>query len=94
MINGTSTNLTGDLVIGTNGSFTTLIISGAGSVTNTGNGSIGLNSTAKTNHVLVTDPNSVWGMGGNLALGSSGSYSLLVVSNGAKVMDNFGNMGF
>src|SRR5947209_72537 len=65
LINGTTTNVTGDLVIGTNGAFTTLIITNAGMVTNTGNGTIGLNTSAKTNQVTVTDANSVWQMSGN-----------------------------
>ena len=63
-INGATTNLTGDLVVGTNGSFTSLIVTNAGVVTNTANGTIGLNVSAKTNQVIVTGANSRWGMGG------------------------------
>jgi T5SS/PEP-CTERM-associated repeat protein len=91
-INATTTNLTGDVVVGTNGSFTTLIITNTGVVTNTGNGTVGLNAGARTNRVIVSDAASAWRMGGNLALGSFGSVSTLVVTNGGKVVDNQGNI--
>src|SRR5437868_5641667 len=91
-ITATTTNLAGDLVVGTNGSFTTLIVANAGGVTNTGSGTIGLNSSAKTNQVLVTDANSFWGMSGNVVIGNAGSYNSLMVSNGGKVVNNFGNI--
>lgn len=92
-INATSTNTTGNLVVGTNGSFTTLIITNAGTVTNTGIGVIGQNSSARTNRVIVTDASSVWSMGGNLNMGL-GPYGVLMVTNGGRVENNFGNMGF
>src|SRR4051812_37217841 len=41
-INGTSTNLAGALTVGTNGSFTTLMIRNGGAVTNGGTAAIGL----------------------------------------------------
>ncbi len=93
-INATSTNLTSDLIIGTNGAFTTLVIANAGAVTNSGNGIIGQNLTALTNQVIVTGPNSIWSIGGNLNFGQLGSYSRLTVTNGGRVDCNFGNMGF
>ncbi len=89
-INGTSTNLTGDLTVGTNGAFTTLVITNAGAVTNTGVGYIGYNFSAVSNRVIVTGANSTWGMGGNLNLGYTGSGSLLIVTNGGRVQDNYG----
>src|SRR5207237_7270925 len=93
LINGTTTNVTGDLVIGTNGAFTTLIITNAGMVTNTGNGTIGLNTSAKSNQVIVVDDLSLWGMGGNLVIGNAGSYNSLLVTNDGMVLNNFGNIG-
>jgi T5SS/PEP-CTERM-associated repeat protein len=94
IINGTSTNLIGDLVVGTNGSFTTLIITNTGVVTNSGNGIIGQNPSATTNRVTVTGPNSRWSMGGNLELGYYGVYNQLIVTNGGRVENIYGNMGF
>lgn len=93
-INGTKTNITGDLVVGTNGSFTTLIITNAGGVTNSGNGVIGQSFGANTNRVIVTDLNSAWTIGGNLNFGVLGSYSQLIITNGGKVENNYGNMAF
>ena len=49
IISAHATNITSDLIVGTNGSFTTLVITNAGSVTNSGNGIIGQNSGARTN---------------------------------------------
>src|ERR1044071_6215775 len=51
IINGTSTNITGNLTIGTNGDFTQLVIINGGAVTNVSSGSgssgyIGLNPGA------------------------------------------------
>src|SRR6185295_10449604 len=87
-INGSSTNITGVLTIGTNGSFTTLIITNVGTVTNTGNGIIGQNASANTNKVIVTDAGSIWNIGGNLNFGFLGSYGLLIVTNGGRVENN------
>jgi T5SS/PEP-CTERM-associated repeat protein len=92
-INGTGTNISGALTIGTNGSFTTLLIINGGAVTNSPGGVIGLNSTAKTNQVSVTGTNSTWKVGGTLAVGSAGSFNLLVVSNAGKVFDTVGSIG-
>jgi T5SS/PEP-CTERM-associated repeat protein len=92
-INATSVNLAGDLTIGTNGSFTTLIITNSGAVTNTGGGAIGLNAAAKTNRVIVTGANSTWDIANNLAVGSAGSFNELIMTNGGKVFGSFGNIG-
>ncbi len=92
-IDATSTNLTGNLTIGTNGSFTTLVITNAGTVTNSGTGAIGLNPTAMTNRVIVTGTNSIWNNMGNLAIGSFGSFNNLIVTNGGKAFGSFGNIG-
>ena len=91
-ISGATTNLTGDLVVGTNGSLTSLIITNSGVVTNTANGTISQSVSAKTNQVIVTGASSRWGMGGNLVVGSFGSYSLLTVTNGGRVVNKVGNL--
>jgi hypothetical protein len=53
-INAIHTNLTGDLLVGTNGSFATRVITNIRKATNSGTGIIGENSKAKTNRILVT----------------------------------------
>jgi T5SS/PEP-CTERM-associated repeat protein len=92
-IDGTSTNITGSLTVGSAGSFTTLIITNSGTVTNTSTGTIGNSATSKTNQVTVTDANSVWFNSGVLIVGSQGSYNVLLVTNGGKVLNSFGNIG-
>ncbi|HOX57252.1 MAG TPA: GH25 family lysozyme [Candidatus Paceibacterota bacterium] len=93
VINGVGTNLIGALIVGNNGSFTTLVITNAGAVTNTGTGSIGETSLARTNRVIVTGTNSVWANGTTLAIGRNGQFNELLVTNGGLVRNTFGNLG-
>jgi T5SS/PEP-CTERM-associated repeat protein len=91
-----STNITGRLTIGTNGSFTSLIITNAGAVTNSGSFSdsyIGFNATSKSNQVIVTGINSIWKCGLILYAGYQGSYNLLLIANGGKVHEDSGYLG-
>ena len=92
-IDGISTNISGSLIIGTNGPFTTLIITNGGSVTETGGGTIGFNATSRSNQVVVTGANSLWNNSGStLAVGSGGAFNVLFVLNGGKVLNTFGNI--
>jgi len=78
-------SFTGNVTVGTNGSFTLLVLSDNALLTNSANGNIGLNVTAKSNAVQLISPTARWRMGGTLFVGSNGSLSRLVVSNGAFV---------
>ena len=75
-LNGGTTNIVGDLFVGTNGSFTTLTISNAATVTNSGSGYIGFQGSARTNLVVVTDTNSVWSVGSGLEVGMFGRFNV------------------
>src|SRR5689334_18418051 len=77
----------GDVTVGTNGSFTLLVLSDNALLTNANNGTIGLNSTAKSNEVRLLSPTARWHIGSLLNVGSNGSFNRLVVSNGAAVRD-------
>ena len=92
-IDGVATNIVGDLVVGTNGSFTTLIITNSASVTNSGFGRIGSNNAARTNQVIVTGSNSSWLVGSFLYVGSLGDFNHLVVTNGGWVNSAKGLIG-
>src|SRR2546422_9948692 len=85
---------TGDVTVGTNGSFTLLVLSDNSLLTNSANGTIGLNTTARSNEVRLLSPTARWLMGGPLFLGSNGSFNQLVVSNGASVRDAFAITGY
>jgi fibronectin-binding autotransporter adhesin len=91
-ISGISTNIAGSLIVGNIGSFTTLIVTNAGTVTNTTTGSIGETATARTNRVIVTGPNSIWHNGTTLAVGRNGQFNELIVTNGGLVVNTFANM--
>ena len=84
-LNGGTTNIVGDLFVGTNGSFTTLTISNTATVTNSGYGYIGYQGSARTNLVVVTDTNSVWSVGSGLEVGMFGRFNRLIVTNGGRV---------
>jgi fibronectin-binding autotransporter adhesin len=88
IISGYTTNVAGDLIVGTNGSFTRLLITSAGVVTNTGNGYIGQNFGASSNQVEVSDINSSWQVASNLWVGNlfGGICNELVISNGASML--------
>src|SRR5881397_2929561 len=73
----------GDVTVGTNGSFTLLVLSDNALLTNANNGTIGLNTTAKSNEVRLLGPTARWQVGSLLNVGSNGAGNRLVISNGA-----------
>jgi len=77
--------LSGGVVVGTNGSFTLLVLSNNCLLTNSANGIISLNATAKSNEVRLVGPNARWLMGGSLYVGDGGAFNRLLVSNGGMV---------
>ena len=81
-------SISGAVTIGTNGSFTLLTLSNNALLTNSANGAIGLNATAKSNEVRLISPSARWRIGNHLYVGSNGAFSRLTVSNGALV-ENF-----
>jgi T5SS/PEP-CTERM-associated repeat protein len=93
-LSNVTNTITGNVTIGTNGSFTLLVLSDNALLTNSLNGTIGRNSTAKSNEVRLISSTARWRMGGSLFVGSNGASSRLVVSNGALLEDFNGNLGF
>src|SRR5438105_380603 len=90
----------GNVIVGTNGSFTLLVLSDNSLVTNSAQVVIGANATAKSNEVRLISPTARLQIGGStgfrfLLVGSDGASSRLVVSNGAQVFANGGSyIGF
>ena len=95
VLDGVTTNLTGGIIIGTNGSFTLLVITNGAMVTNSGgNFVIGYNVSAKTNRVVVTGAGSIWNNGANgFAVGQNGSASELDILNGGVLQASGGSVG-
>src|SRR5689334_7703771 len=89
-LSSVTTNITGDVIVGTNGSFTLLVLSNNAFLMNSANGTIGLNATAKSNEVRLVNSTARWRMGNSLLVGSNGAASRLVLSNGALVENNNG----
>src|ERR1043166_6166183 len=94
ILSNVTNNISGNVVIGTNGSFTLLVLTDNGLLTNSLNGIIGRISTARSNEVRLISSTARWRMGGSLFVGSNGASSRLVVSNGALLEDFNGNLGF
>jgi len=88
-----TTNITGDVIVGTNGSFTLLVLSDNALLTNSANGIISRNAAARSNEVHLVSPSARWLMNGTLIVGSNGASSTLIVSNGAFVRANAGQLG-
>jgi T5SS/PEP-CTERM-associated repeat protein len=91
-INGTTTNIVGNLIVGNSGDFTTLTIANGGAVTNSTTGAIGQLGTAQANRVIVTGANSVWHNGGTLGIGIAGQNNELIITNGGLTVNTFGNI--
>lgn len=85
--------ITGDVTVGTNGSFTLLVLSDNALLTNSANGLISRNVTARSNAVQLVSATARWLMNGVLYIGSNGANATLVVSNGAFVSDGAAIIG-
>jgi T5SS/PEP-CTERM-associated repeat protein len=91
---GVATNLTGGIIIGTNGAFTLLVITDGATVTNTsGNSAIGYNTSAQSNRVVVALTGSVWNNNGAIYVGQNGSASEMDILDGGLVTDASGVIG-
>src|SRR5437868_13589787 len=65
----------GDVTVGTNGSFTLLVLSDNALLTNSGSGTIGFNTTAKFNEVRLASPSARRQVGGTFFNeGSNGAF--------------------
>ncbi len=84
-LNNVTNIVAGNVVIGTNGSFTLLTITNGAVLTNSGSGFTGLNAGANSNRLVVTGTNSAWRVGLDLMIGLSGSGNQLIISNGGVV---------
>ena len=92
-LNHVTNTVTGGLIIGTNGSFTLLVLTNGTLVTNSGSSYIGVNAAAKSNAVRVISGNTRWFIGSDLNVGSNGSVNQLTISNGGFVVNNYGALG-
>jgi T5SS/PEP-CTERM-associated repeat protein len=95
VLDGVTTNVTGGIIIGTNESFTLLVVTNGAVVSNSGgNAMIGYNAPAQSNRVVVVGGGSSWNCGGSLVVGQSGSASELDILNGGVVTDSYGYLGW
>ena len=87
ILSNVTNTIGGDVIIGTNGAFTLLILANNTLLTNSVRGLIGRNASARSNEVRLLSPGARWQMGNNLFVGSNGALSRLVISNGARVVN-------
>jgi T5SS/PEP-CTERM-associated repeat protein len=92
-LSNVTNTFTGDVTVGTNGSFTLLILSDNSLLTNSAQGVIGRNATARSNEVRLVSASARWHLGGSLQLGINGAANRLTVTNGGVVRANVGDVG-
>src|SRR5438270_13821168 len=66
-LSNVTNNFTGDVTVGTNGSFTLLVLSDNTLLTGSANVIIGRNTTAKSNEVRLVSSSARWQLGGLFA---------------------------
>src|ERR1041384_1581996 len=93
-LDGVTSNVSGTVTMGTNGSFTLLVLTNGALLSNTVDGVIGRNTGANSNHVLLHGANARWHLGGTLYVGSNGSFNRLTITEGARVVSSSGYLGF
>jgi T5SS/PEP-CTERM-associated repeat protein len=93
ILDNIATNLTGGITIGTNGSFTLLVITNGSTVTNSGGlSAIGYNASARTNRMVVTGSGSVFNSDSYLYVGLGGSGNEMDILDGGWVISG-GSVG-
>jgi len=92
VIDGITTNLSGDLIVGTNSGPTLLVITNAGAVSNMV-GTIGMNPVANSNQVRVSGAGSSWLNSSDVRVGDRGSHNLLMADQGATVQSLVAYLG-
>ena len=88
---GSTWSNSGYLLIGSDGSGNSMVISNGAQVVNN-YGSIGNSATSSNNSVLVTGLGSTWSNSGGLEIGYDGSGNSMVISNGAQVVNYSGSV--
>jgi T5SS/PEP-CTERM-associated repeat protein len=81
---GSTWNNSGDIYVGTTGSWNQLTIASGGQVFSA-NGYVGYDSNAVNNAVSVAGPGSVWNISGSLNVGYSGSSNSLTIADSGTV---------
>jgi T5SS/PEP-CTERM-associated repeat protein len=84
ILDGVITNISGDVIVGTNGAFTQLILTNGTTLTNIGNLSIGSNVQATSNAVVIGGPGTQWGTG-LVRVGDKGAANELTIRAGGRV---------
>ncbi len=92
-LNNVTNMFAGDVTVGTNGSFSAVILTNNTLLTNSADGIIGRNPGAKSNVVLIASPGARWLLSSNLTVGNLGSFNRLLINGGA-VRDYAGHLGY
>jgi T5SS/PEP-CTERM-associated repeat protein len=94
VLDAVGTNIADNVTVGTNGSFTLLMVTNGAMVTNSGTVSVGLNASASHNRVILAGGSS-WENGGiSFNIGNSGSFNELDILGGSLVTNIYGYIGY
>ncbi len=91
-LSNVTNSFAGNVFVGTNGSFTLLVLSNNCLLTNSATGYIGFNATARSNEARLVSGSARWFVSGGLVVGYNGGFNRLTVSNGALVISDFGQL--
>jgi T5SS/PEP-CTERM-associated repeat protein len=94
VLNGVTTNIADNVTIGTNIGFTTLLLTNASAVSNSGSVAIGQASVSGHNRLMVAGASAWTNRGISFNIGSSGSFNELDVVGGSTVTSGIAYMGF
>ena len=89
---GSTWNCADNMYVGLNGPSNSLVISNGARVVNT-DGYVGSNPGSDDNSVVVTGIGSIWTNNGDLNVGYFTSGNSLTISNGGRVINNYGYVG-
>jgi T5SS/PEP-CTERM-associated repeat protein len=91
-LDGVVTNVS-DVAVGTNGSFTLLVVTNGSAVTNNGTLVIGNFVSARSNLVVITGAGSIWTNTSSFIIGAGGSYNQFQILAGGVARGGDGSLG-
>jgi T5SS/PEP-CTERM-associated repeat protein len=93
ILDGVVSNFVSDITVGTNGSFTLLVLTNGAVVTGGSNTFVGASSSAKTNSVVLSGLGCKWTNSLDFTVGQTGSFNQFSILSGAVVSNRSGTIG-
>ncbi|MBI5395352.1 MAG: PEP-CTERM sorting domain-containing protein [Verrucomicrobia bacterium] len=88
IISGSTVNVAGNWMVGTNGAFNTMILTNGGVLKVTANSTVGNSSVSSNNNAWIVGSGSLWSNRANFYVGATGSFNQLTIANGGQVLSS------